>query len=347
MATAEMAVRLDLIQGSAEWHAAHLDGLGSSALPVIVGESPYQSPMELWAQMTGLVPKTIPDAGTQRLMDIGKRMEPVLLDLYEAETGRKARRVPRMLAHPQYPWARASLDAEAPVKRIVEAKWTHARRWYQGDAVPVDVHIQVQWQMFVAGRDVADVVALVGPELRVVEIGRDQAMIDDLFYLASDFWGHVQDRTQPDVDGSDSTRRALSRIHPADDGTYLTPSDDTDELARWLRDAKAKAKAADEAEATIENAIRAYLGDASGVKGDGYSISWKRNADSERTDWKSLAAAYREAIDRELAMVDAGDMSETALPSREDLDAIASIHTTTTEGPRVLRVTFAKEEATS
>lgn len=331
-------VKLDLIQGSDAWLAARPDGIGSSSMPVIAGESPYQSPTELWATMTGLVPAEVPDDATRRLMDIGKRMEPVLLDLYEAETGRKARRVPRMLAHPEYPWARASLDAEAPVKRIVEAKWTHARRWSTGDPVPADVLIQVQWQMFVAGREVADVVALVGPELRVVEVGRDEAMIDDLLFLAKDFWGHVQDRTRPEIDGSESTRRTLARIHPADDGTLLAPDPVIDQVIAELRDAREAAKAASGLQDTIENAVRALLGDASGVKGAGYSVTWKRNADSERTDWKSYALSLEKALI-------GGKEPPADLTGPEAIATLRGIHTTTTEGPRVLRVTFAKEEA--
>lgn len=339
-------VKLDLVQGSEAWLAARSDGISSSYMPVIAGESPYQSPTELWATMTGLVPATEPDPGTRRLMDIGKRMEPVLLDLYEVETGRRARRVPRMLAHPTYPWARASLDAEAPVKRIVEAKWTHARRWSSGDPVPADVLIQVQWQMFVTGRDVADVVALVGPELRVVEVGRDEKMIDDLLFLATDFWGHVQDRTAPDVDGSESTRRTLARIHPVDDGSLLASDPVIDQLMSELLEARAVATAADNAKDTLENALRALLGDASGVKGPGYSVSWKRNADSTRTDIKSLASAYRDAIEgiRELDPEPVERVLSDGFGTT-DLDDIAALHTTTSEGPRVLRVTFAKEEA--
>lgn len=314
------AIALPVRQGSAEWLEMRKTGIGSSDMPIIAGESPYQSPLELWAAKTGLVPATVPDDATRRLMDIGTRMEPVLLDLYEAETGRKARRVPRMLVHPQYPWARASLDAEAPVKRIVEAKWTHARRWSAGDAVPADVVIQVQWQMFVAGRDVADVVALVGPELRVVEVARDQSMIDDLLYLANDFWRHVTDRIRPAIDGSESTRRTLVRMHPADDGTYLSATPDLIELADRLRAAKAAKTAAEDAEKTVGNAIRAMVGDASGVEG---LLTYRKSADSTRTNWPAVASAYRGLL----------SSHETAA-----LDAIESIHSETSHGPRVLRL---------
>jgi len=319
------ATRLELVQGSAEWLAARADGIGSSDMPVIAGESPYRSPLELWAEKTGKVGPAEIEPATRKLMDIGKRMEPVLLDLYEAETGRKARRAPRMLAHPEIPWARASLDAEAPVRRIVEAKWTHARRWSQGDPVPADVLIQVQWQMFVTGRRVVDVVALVGPELRIVEIGRDEAMIDDLLFLAADFWQHVQDGTPPAVDGSESTRRALARIHPANDGTMLAADPEVDAVVADLIAAKAEAKALESHVGSLENTLRALIGDADGIAGSWGRLTWKRNADSTRTNWPAVAEAYR------LRLLESGT-------DPDEIEAVQSIHTGTVEGARVLRL---------
>ena len=316
------AVKLDLIQGSPEWLAARSDGIGSSDLPVIVGESPYRSALELWAEKTGLVPPAEVDPATRKLIDIGKRMEPVLLKLYAEETGRRARRVPQMLAHPQYPWARASLDGEAN-RRIVEVKWTHARRWFAGEAVPADVLIQVQWQMFVAGRDVADVVALVGPELRVVEVARDEAMIGDLLFFATDFWRHVIERTRPELDSSESTRRTLARIHPASDGTLLPSDPAIDALISDLRTAKSRAKEQESIADTIENALRALIGDADGIEGPWGRVTWRRNADSLRTNWPAVARAFRELL--------------TDRPS-DELDAIESIHSETVPGPRVLRL---------
>lgn len=322
------AVKLDLIQGSPEWLAARAEGIGSSDIPVIAGESPYRSALELWAEKTGKAPAQEPDAATADLFDIGHRMEPVLLDLYESRTGRRARRAPRMLAHPEIPWARASLDAEAPVKRIVEAKWTHARRWSMGDAVPADVLLQVQWQMFVAGRDVVDVVALVGPELRIVEIGRDEAMIDNLLFLASDFWQHVQDGTPPPVDGSESTRKALSRIHPSNDGRLLPSDPDIDQLIADLRAAEAEAKDAEARVDTCKNALRALIGDADGIAGSWGVATWKRNADSTRTNWPGVAKAYRLLLE--------------GACSADELDALEALHRETVAGARVLRLVSPK-----
>lgn len=73
----------------------------------------------------------------------------------------------------------------------------------------------------------------------------------------------------------------------------------------------------------MENALRALIGDTDGFAGGWGKATWKRNADSVRTNWPAVAKAYRELlIDR----------------PAEELDAIESIHTETVEGARVLRL---------
>ena len=329
------AVRTGLVQNTDAWRAARSEGVGASDVPVICGESPYRSPLELWAEKRGLVTAEV-GAEQAELFEVGHLMEPVLLELYERRTGRHPRRVARMLQHPDLPWARASLDAQAPVRRVVEAKWSTSARWGE-DGIPDDVLLQCQWQLFVTGWDVADVVALAGRSVRVVEVPRDQGLIDDLVALAADFWRRVVDGVQPATDGSESTRRALARIHPRDDGTLLPASADLAALVDELRAAKADAKSAADREATVSNALRAVIGDASGIDG---LCAYRKNADSQRVNWPAVASAYRERIEALVPLLVSAHAPGEILA---ELDAIQSTHTQTVEGPRVLRLS--KEKA--
>lgn len=317
------AVLTEHVQGTDDWLEARTHGVGASEIPIIAGESPYRSALELWAAKTGRVMEEI-DAETAELFEIGHLMEPVLLEIYERRTGRHPKRVHRMLAHRDVPWALASLDAQAPVRRAVEAKWSNATRWH-GEGIPDDVLCQVQWQLFVTGWQVADVVALVGRTPRIVEVPRDQGMIDNLYRLAAEFWGHVESGIPPEPDGSESARRTIARLHPVDDGTYLPATPDLVELVDLYRSAKLTAKSAEDAEKGIGNALRAVLADASGIEG---LLSYRKSADSTRTNWPAVASGYR-------ALLDGHDADE--------LDAIVSIHSETSQGPRVLRLS--KEKA--
>lgn len=306
------------------------DGVTASEMPIITGNRPGL--LTLWAVKRRLMEPEPPDEATAELWALGHAMEPIIAERYTAMTGRPVRRVNRMVRHREIDWAYASLDrvsAVAGEDRIVELKWAPNRRWTDGpEPIPPEVQDQVQFQCLVSGYGVADVAVLNGSRVEIHTIVADRDYQDDLLFLARDFRDHVERGVRPAVDGSEDTRRALARLHPRESGVILAPSLEMDELAAQLRGARTEAKTAADWQSTLENSVRALLGDAPGVEGEGYRISWTKNADSTRTDWKAVAGAYRKA----LAM------------SEGDADAIESLHTRETEGPRVLRTRFINEE---
>jgi putative phage-type endonuclease len=313
-----------LRQGSPEWLEARRDTIGSSDIPIIVGESSFKSAHELAAEKLGLVEPVV-DAATQELFDIGHLMQPVLVSIYELKTGRPARNAHGWRTHPDIPWATASLDATAPVRRVVEAKWSNSARWRSGEAVPGDVQAQVQWQMFVTGWEVADVVVLSHGLPRIEEVPRDEGFIEDLLYFAVEFHDRLLLGELPPPDGSESARRTLNRMHPRDDGTMLARTPDLIDLAGRLRAAKAELREAQAVEGTLSNAIRQIVGDASGIEG---LLTLRKNRDSQRVNWPAVAQAYR----HEIESAGVSDKLEARL------DAIVSLHSETVEGARVLRL---------
>ena len=301
------AVAMPVRQGTDEWLAMRRTGIGSSDAPVIAGER--GSVLELWAEKSGLVDVESPDEETARLYEWGHRLEPVVADWYADHTGRSLQRVNQLLRHPDIDYAFASLDRRVVgERRLVEIKTTRFG-WAGGEDVPGHVQCQVQHQLWVTGYDVADVAVLTGgSEPKVYEIGRDDSFIADLAYLEAEFWGWVRTGARPPVDGSENARRVLSRLHPRNDGTYLPLTPELDALVRdWLA-AKQSVKDAEATEATLANALRAVIADADGIDG--------------RVNWSAVANAYRSLL--------------SSVPVKE-LDAIESIHSSTTEGPRVLR----------
>jgi len=307
-------------QNTPEWEVARRFTIGSADIPVIAGESPHKSAYTLAAERLGLIPELVDDE-TQELFDIGHLMQPVLLQLYERKTGRHPKAAPTWRRHPEFEWATASLDGTAPVKRVVEAKWSHSKRWRSGEKVPGDVLLQVQWQLFVVGWDVADVIVLDFTTPRVETVERDDTVIDDLLYFAREFMGYLERGELPPIDGSESTARTLRAKHPRDDGTWLPAAPELALLTNELAEARATKRIAEDQERTVGNALRAVIGDATGIDG---LVSLKKNRDGERTNWPAVAAAYRA-------------IAEEVKPA-EELDALQSIHTDRTEGARVLRL---------
>lgn len=315
-----MAIATPLRQNTPEWLEARRDTIGSSDMAIIAGEAPYKSAYTLAAEKLGIIPAAV-DPATQKLMDIGHLMQPVLLALYERETGRHPKAVHGWRAHRELAWATASLDGTAPTKRVVEAKWTHAKRWRSDEKVPGDVLVQVQWQLFVTGWDVADVVVLDHTQPRVEEIGRDDAMIDNLLYFAREFRGYLERGELPPIDGSESSRSTFAARYPHDDGSLVPADAELAQLVGQLAETRAAKKAAEDAERTVANALRTILGSAAGIAG---LLSFKQNASSTRINWPAVAHGYRTLLE------------EVKPP--EELDAIVAIHSETVEGARVLRL---------
>lgn len=311
---------LAIRQGTPEWLEARRDTIGSSDIPIIVGESSYKSAHTLAAEKLGLVEPEVDDE-TRELMDIGLLMQPVLLHIYERKTGRKPKGQHGWRVHPTRPWATASLDGIAPVRRIVEAKWTNAARWRSGERVPGDVQAQVQWQMFVTGWDVTDVVVMDRGVPRVEEVERDPEMIDNLVFFATRFHEQLERGELPEPDGSESSHRTLTRMFPVDNGVWLPATPDLAEMAEQLRVARATKNEADKTDKTLSNAIRAILGAATGIEG---LLSAKKNADTTRVNWPAVAGAYRTLLEGTV--------------SQDQLDALISIHSETSEGARPIRL---------
>jgi len=309
-----------LRQGSDAWLAFRQNHIGASDAPAIVGESPYSSPLALYLEKTeGSGP---PDPDRERLFRIGHVLEPVILRMYGVDRGTLVRKG-RVLESREIPWLSCSLDGEVP-GRIVEAKWSSSSRW--DDGVPPDVRVQVTHQMAVAGIPLADVAVLTPRGFTVYEVPFDSGLWDSILRMEADFWDRVTRRDPPDPDASEASRKALSRLNPRDDGTILRADPVASEIVRDLLAAKARAKALEEEIGGMENAVRFLLGEASGMDGEGFSVTYRKAKDSVRVAWENYATALERMI--------------LAAAPREatKIEPLRSVYTTVQEGSRRLLV---------
>lgn len=341
-----LAVRVPGHQGTPAWLDARQNVVGSSDIPVITGNSPYRTSLfSLWAVKTKLASPAPIDPETQELFDLGHAMEDVIAARYTIKTDRPVKRVNDLLVSKTVPWHGASLDrisARKGERRIIEVKWVPHKHWMTDGPEPVPAHVQdqVQWQLMVTGYDVADVAVLNGSHVEVHTIEPSARYQDDLRYLAKHlFWDHVERGEAPPVDGTESTRETLGRMYPRETLGLLDPTPELAALAFRIRDAKAAAKAAELAKGEVENVMRSLLGENAGVRDDeaGYRVSWTKNADGTKTDWKAVAAAYR-------AFLLSGDEPPPDTTGPAYCDAIEALHTTETTGARVLRTYFKSED---
>lgn len=289
------ALRLVSTKGMSrdEWLIMRKQGIGSSDASAAIGLNPYQSPLELWMVKTGReenLPKIDPNDESHPTY-WGNILEPIVATHYTKRTGYKVRRPNAILQHPDADkaWMLANIDYSVVGCRdvqILECKTAGefgSRLWRDG--VPEYVEVQVQHQLAVTGKAVADVcVLLCGQEIRIHRIERDDVLIERLIELERRFWEYVITDTPPPADGSDSAGRALQALYPHDRGNTLDFTDDEPMSTAFadLVSVRAEIDTRKEIESELKQRIQQRMGEASRARFTRGDVSWKRSKAGSR-----------------------------------------------------------------
>lgn len=265
--------------GASEVAGLFTDGDGNSL-------SPYTNAHVLYLERTGQV---APVELTAEYVEMGNLMEPVIAGIYEQRTGRKLWQGGQfcVAVHPTIPRLRATPDrwvVEAPDREgagLVQLKNANAfvaRDW--DDGPPQHIEIQVQAEMCVTGRD-WDSVAVVfgGNRFEKFDIERNSLFIEELEEQVRWFWGMVESRTAPPIDGSARTLEAIKRLHPNDSGETVRLPEEAVEWFDALEEAKRLAKEAEARETACKSKLLAAIGAATfGELPDGRLLSLKTSS---------------------------------------------------------------------
>lgn len=267
---------------SAEWHEARRRAAGASEVAAILGVSPYDSPLSVWARKRGLVNS---DEATER-MRWGTRLERPILAGYAEDEGVDITFHDQsvLLFHPRYPEVPLGCtpDAYEGDDVVLDAKnvdaWV-AREWQDGP--PLHLVIQSQTQMAVTGRPLGKLVPLFGGNrLQPYIIERDDRFIASMEQSVADWWArYVVGGEQPPADGSEACVRTLVRLHPDDSGAEVALGREFEEVDRRLLEVKAQLAELGEEKDELENMVKAAIGSATfGLLTDGSRYSWKTQA---------------------------------------------------------------------
>lgn len=259
-----------------EWLRYRSLGIGSSDASAVLGVNRWTSAYEVWAEKRGLLaPQPDNDA-----MDMGRRLEPIVLNWWSEQAGIPIRRAGLMRSR-THPWQQASVDALAACGGIVEGKtltYRVAEEWADGQT-PDHAEAQSQHQMAVTGRSHTHVVGLQDGRTWLERlVVRDDQLIADLTKVEAEFWAWVQEGVEPPIDGSEATTEVLKNRWPGDGEEPIELGSDAIDLRERLRTIKQEAKALAEAENEVANQLRALLGNATrALLPDGSSITCVRN----------------------------------------------------------------------
>lgn len=240
-----------------DWLRARQKGIGGSEAAAIIGLSKYSSPLKVYLDKTTPITDETPDIQSEAMRQ-GKDLEEYCASRFEEATGKKVRRVNAIVQHPKYDFLIANLDRRVDGENsILECKttkpYTEAAKAFEVGNVPPEYAIQCHHYMLVTGADRCYLAALVlGMDFHVIEINRDQEVLDLLLSQEVDFWkGNVEAGIPPEWDGSEAASEILKQKYPeVQKGTEvelsaITEADikDYNELNGYIKDLEARREA--------------------------------------------------------------------------------------------------------
>lgn len=221
-----------------EWHEERRKGIFATDVGPILRLSRFgKGPLDV------AVDKII--GGTQNRgsasMSMGKRLEPIIAELYQEKTGRTLRRA----AGRREDWMGANGDFEAIEERaisgplpylLVECKANSDHRgWGEPgtDRVPPDILVQCQWQMHVYHIPACDVAALFHlSDFEIFPIEYNPKLVEMLVNICGEFWEKCQRKEFPEFSWEDPrTRDLVPLIYRPDGRTVIELNEEAQQLA--------------------------------------------------------------------------------------------------------------------
>jgi putative phage-type endonuclease len=212
------------------WLISRRAGVGGSDAAAIMGVNEYASELAVYVEKISDAP---PDDSSSEMADWGRIFEPAILKEYARRSKRRVVRGGKLMrskraAHHLVTLDGVQLTRPPPGVRgagVAEVKTTGYGNRYDAD-LPVEVQVQIQWELWVTGAEWATCIWLPFPERRLqwLDVMPHRAFQEVLAERVDNFWQRVQRREPPDPDGSESSALALRRLYPGEtDETIRIP----------------------------------------------------------------------------------------------------------------------------
>ena len=267
--------------------------LGGTDAAAVLGLSRYRTPLQVWAEKTGVLEPE--DIDHKLHVKLGKRLEEVVAELYTEKTGKKVRRVNETLYHPEFPFLGANIDRRVVGEdTVLECKT--ASSWkgkeFEGEELPPEHILQVVHYLAVTGASKAELAVLIGNhDFMIRTIERDEPMISKLVGREVAFWREfVIPRVMPTLvtKYDDPT---LQRLFPNATQPTLALDDRANQLAETIQAMQQDSKSLDGQIEQMKNEMKQILGDHECGTSARWQVSWKSQA-STRIDAKALREQY-------------------------------------------------------
>jgi putative phage-type endonuclease len=266
--------------------------ISGTEVAALFGMSPYLTKFGLYARKKGLVE---PIQQTPR-MRMGKLLEPVVVKLFEEDTGKKVQWKDELIAHPKEPvvigtpdglvfWEKDMITPEPAGFEAKTAGLDRAYEWGEegSDMVPRHYIFQCQYYMMLTGLPKWYLAALIGGnDFRKFELTADEElqalMLDEARKFVHD---HLEKDVAPPVDGSEEANEALLKMYPNPKEGIREATDAEAEIIVGLTQLSKEMKFLDERKETLRNSLKQMIGFSKGLTSPYGKASWSETKESE------------------------------------------------------------------
>lgn len=273
-----------------------IKGIGGSEAAAVLGLSKWKTPYQVYLDKLGLSG----ERESTPAMEWGSRLEPVIRQKYEDETGRIVRwPVGDEYGHAQsaeYPFMLATLDGITDDGRGLEIKTARsAAEWGDEgtDEIPQEYVLQCQHYMVVADLRVFDLAVLfAGNDFRIYEVPEDRELQEMMIEGERQFWELVQNQTPPPITTYADAVRRWSMSHEQ----KVVATFDLMLAVTALREVQAKRKVLDGMEEDAHFALLRVMEESDTLvdERDNVLVTYKRTRDGEKFDLKAFRASHPE-----------------------------------------------------
>lgn len=188
-------------QGSPEWREWRRKKIGASDSPIIMGVSPFRTPLQLWEDKMNLT-QTVETERMRR----GKHLEEEACKCFEKKTDllvlRPNDQDGLVRIHNKFNWMIASYDGiDIHGKFILEIKCPGSEDHEKAKSghVPEKYFPQIQHQLEVAQLDIAYYFSYDGQDGVIVQVNRDNSYIQRMVVKEFEFWECMESWTPPEL----------------------------------------------------------------------------------------------------------------------------------------------------
>lgn len=285
-------------------------GLGGTDIGVILGLSPYKTPLELWSE---LVSQEQPVSRDLIHLRFGQHAESFIVSEYERASSLFTVSHPDTLFHKKHgfmfghvdrfvldtPDTPAMVDGTITASRFLECKTSSAfskNDWGEPgtDQVPPLYLVQCAWYMAITECQSADLAVLIGnSDFRVYTIERDLELEGLILSHAQHFWHeHVIAQTPP---APISVQDAALLFPKESAGLSVEADEKLLESIRAYQEFTSKSQALSSECERLKLEILSYMGHAERLTRGGKTLAtWRCSRPSTRIDTRALAQAHPE-----------------------------------------------------